>query len=139
MLINARTRAVVADTVEIADTRETRRRGLLGRDGMAAGSALMISPCFAVHTAFMRFTIDVAFVDRNGAVVRMVPAMGPWRVAVAWRGRRVIEMPAGELEKRGVQLGDRLHRAMPDAGEPSASPADVTLRTPASKPVRSGS
>jgi uncharacterized membrane protein (UPF0127 family) len=109
MLMNTRTGGVVADTVEVADTRETRRRGLLGRDGMAPSSALMISPCFAVHTAFMRFAIDVAFVDGNGDVVRMVRDMGPWRMAVAWRGRRVIEMPAGELEKRDVRLGDRLY------------------------------
>jgi hypothetical protein len=115
MLINERTRAVIARDVEIADTRETRRRGLLGRNGMAPHSALMISPCFAVHTAFMRFAIDVAFVNKNGDVVRMVREMGPWRMAVAWRGRRVIEMPAGELERGDVRLGDRLSLATTDS------------------------
>src|SRR5262245_25684794 len=109
MLINERTGGIVADKVEVADTRESRRRGLLGRDRLAPRSALMISPCFAVHTAFMRFAIDVAFVNRNGDVVRLVRDMGPWRMAVAWRGRRVIEMPAGELERHDVRLGDRLY------------------------------
>jgi len=121
MLMNKRTGSVVADTVEIADTRATRKRGLLGRDGMAPHSALMISPCCAVHTAFMRFAIDVAFVDRNGDVVRIVRDMGPWRIAAAWRGRRVIEMPAGELQRRDVRLGDRLYLATAEGDECKAA------------------
>jgi len=109
MLINERTNAVVARDVQIADTRATRNRGLLGRDHLDSGSALLISPCLAVHTAFMRFAIDVVFVDRNGCVVRMVRDLGPWRMAAAWRARRVIELPAGELRAHDVRVGDRLY------------------------------
>jgi uncharacterized membrane protein (UPF0127 family) len=109
MLINSRTNAVIARDIEIADTRETRNRGLLGRDRMDSGSALLISPCLAVHTAFMRFAIDVVFVDRNGRVVKTVRDLGPWRMAAAWRARRVIEMPAGDLHALDVRVGDRLY------------------------------
>src|SRR5262245_53217747 len=106
-----RTGDTVADTVEVADTRATRKRGLLGRDGLPSGSALILSPCFAVHTAFMRFAIDVAFVDRDGYVVRTVHNLGPWRIAASLRAQQVIELPAGELNARGVREGDRVHLA----------------------------
>ena len=79
MIINERTGEVVAHDVEIADTRATRRRGLLGRDRLAPGSALVISPCLAVHTAFMRFAIDVVFLDRDDRVVKVSPEVRPFR------------------------------------------------------------
>jgi uncharacterized membrane protein (UPF0127 family) len=107
-LINERTSEIVARQVEIADTRRTRRRGLLGRDEMPVSSALMIVPCFAVHTAFMRFSIDVIFTSRDGRVVRIVQDLRPWQMAVSARARTVIEMPAGALRGCGVAVGDRL-------------------------------
>jgi len=107
-IINARTQDVVVAAVEMADTRKTRRRGLLGRDRLDAGSALVISPCFSIHTAFMRFSIDVVFLDKNGVVLRVVHRLGPWRVAIAPGARLVVELPAGALEAHPVALGDKL-------------------------------
>ncbi len=83
-------------------TRATRKRGLLGRDGLPAGSALMLEPCPAVHTAFMRFAIDIVFVDRQGYAVKIVRNLGPWRIAVAPRAHAVVEMAAGQLELRST-------------------------------------
>ena len=108
-LINERTRKSVADAVEIAETRRARRRGLLGRDGLDEGAALMLIPCFTIHTAFMRFAIDVVFVDRDGCVVRTISRLEPWRMAVAWRAHSVVELPAGRLESCPVDVGDRLY------------------------------
>ncbi len=108
MLLNERTRQVVARDVEIADTRQARRRGLLGRDGLAGSSALVITPCFAIHTAFMRFAIDVIFMTREGRVLRVVRGLPPWRMAVAPRAHRVAELAAGSLAEGAVAVGDRL-------------------------------
>jgi uncharacterized membrane protein (UPF0127 family) len=107
-LINQRTGAPIATSVERAVTRATRKRGLLGRDGMPAGSALMIEPCPAVHTAFMRFSIDIVFVDRKGYAIKIVRNLGAWRIAVAARAHAVIEMPAGSLDQVDLAIGDRL-------------------------------
>src|SRR5262245_24421079 len=93
----------------MAETRRERRRGLLGRDGLDDGEALMLIPCMAVHTAFMRFPIDVIFVDGDGRVVRKVSHLKPWRMAMCASGRSVIELPAGRLEKSPVNIGDRLY------------------------------
>ena len=108
-LINDRTRKCVAEFVELAETRKARRRGLLGRDSLPTGSALMLIPCFSVHTAFMRFAIDILFIDRDGCVVRTVSRLAPWRMAAAWRAHSVVELPAGTLESCSVKVGDQLY------------------------------
>ena len=107
-LLNERTQRSLATSVELADTRRARRKGLLGRDSMRADEAMVISPCKAVHTGFMRFAIDVVFIDRDGRAVQIVQDLQPWRIAASFRAHAVIEMPAGHVKACGVQLGDRL-------------------------------
>jgi uncharacterized membrane protein (UPF0127 family) len=108
-LMNARTREPIATSVEVAVTRRSRRRGLLGRDHLDASAALVLEPCAAVHTAFMRFSIDVVFVNRGGYAVKIVEDVPPWRIALSTRAYAVIEMPAGSLRRLDVSLGDRLY------------------------------
>src|SRR5438132_1068371 len=96
-LVNERTGGIVASLVEVADTRAARRRGLLGCDGLQADAALVLTPCCAIHTAFMRFPIDVVFVARDGRVLRIVRDLPPWRMAVAVQAASVIEFAAGSL------------------------------------------
>lgn len=109
--MNERTRKPVADVVELADTGKTRRRGLLGRERLEDNAALMIVPCAAVHTAFMRFPIDLVFIDGDGCAVRTASRVQPWRISLALRARAVIELPAGRLDACKVEIGDRLYLA----------------------------
>jgi len=109
LLLNERTGELVANDVELASTRETRRKGLLGRESLSAEAALVLAPCCSIHTAFMRFPIDVAFVDRDGRVIRFVRDLKPWKIAVSLRARAAIEFAAGSLRARDVRLGDRLY------------------------------
>jgi uncharacterized membrane protein (UPF0127 family) len=111
MLMNARTGEAIAHKVEVADTRETRRKGLLGRDSFDASAALLLLPCFSIHTAFMRFSIDVIFVDRAGVVLRVVRNLPPWRIAAVWGAHAVLELPGGGLRAGDVRAGDRLYLA----------------------------
>lgn len=108
-LVNERTHAAVATDVEVAATRAARRRGLLGRDGVGESTALMLTPCVAVHTAFMRFPIDVIFLDRDGFAVKLVAELRPWRIAAAAGAHSVVEMAAGSLRRQSVAVGDRLY------------------------------
>jgi uncharacterized membrane protein (UPF0127 family) len=107
-LVNARSGQVLATAIAFAVTRASRRQGLLQRDGLAPSSGLLLKPCFAVHTAFMRFAIDVIFIDRAGAVTRVVRRLQPWRIAGSWRAHAIIELAAGALSTRDVIVGDRL-------------------------------
>ena len=99
---------VVARTVELAVTSETRRRGLLGRDGLAPGHALLIAPCSSIHTWFMRFPIDVIYVTRDGVVLKTRAAIPAWRMSAGWGAFAVVEMAAGAAAQAGVSAGDRL-------------------------------
>ena len=121
-LMNERTHQTVATTVETAATRTTRRRGLLGRDGLPESTAMVLAPCAAVHTAGMRFPIDVVFVDRQGYAVKVVRNLRPWRIALATGGRAVIEMPAGTLRWGQVLIGDRLYLTPASAIAPQETP-----------------
>jgi uncharacterized membrane protein (UPF0127 family) len=112
-LINERTGETIADIIEIARTRRERRRGLLGRDGLPRGSALVLTPCNAIHTVGMRFPIDVAFVDKRGRVRRIVRKLGPSRIKICLRARTTIECPSGQLEEIRLQVGDQV-KLVPD-------------------------
>ena len=105
-LINRRTGQTIASAVEIADTRRTRRRGLLGRDVMDPAAALILTPCCSIHTAFMRFAIDAVFCDRDLVVIDVERGLRPWRMASRRRAKVVIELAEGAAA--GVAAGDRL-------------------------------
>jgi uncharacterized protein len=107
-LVNTRTGAAIADPVVGAFDPAARRRGLLGRDGLSAGEALIIAPTNAIHTFFMRFDIDVAFVARDGRILKIRAAIPPWRVSAAIRAFAVVEMPAGALAAADTRAGDTL-------------------------------
>jgi len=118
-IVNARTGGLIASTVEMADTRARRRRGLLGRDRLDPCAALVLTPCFMIHTLSMRFAIDAVFLDRDGVVVRMVGNLEPGRIAIARRACSVVELASGTIAARDVALGDRLYfesRFNTDAG-----------------------
>ena len=128
-LVNGRTDQTIASAVEMADTRATRRQGLLGRRHMDVASALILVPCCAVHTAFMRFPIDVVFVNRDGLVMRVSRRLAPWRVAIAPGAYAAVELAAGAAELRGVKVGDRLYTRSGDGFESVSSFfASVSLR-----------
>lgn len=82
--------------------------GLLGQRGLAPGHGLLLAPCNNVHTCFMRFAIDVVFIDRAGVVIAIVPHLAPWRVAVARRAHACLELAAGGASACGVAVGQQL-------------------------------
>jgi hypothetical protein len=86
----------------------SRRSGLLGRDTFGDGQAMIIAPSNAIHTFFMRFPIDIAFVTRAGRVVKTCHGVRPWRLAGALRAYAAIELPAGTLVLCETVSGDVL-------------------------------
>ena len=99
---------VLASALEIADTGATRNQGLLGRDGLAAGGGLWIVPCQSVHTFFMRFAIDLVYMDSKKRVRKVRSAVGPGRISLCLTAQSVIELPAGVIERTQTQRGDML-------------------------------
>ena len=103
---------VLAEHVRIADSVLTRFRGLLGTSTLAAGHGLLIRPCQNVHSVFMRYPIDVVFIDGEGRVARTVANFAQNRVS-PWvrRAAAVLELPAGTLATRPAHVGDLLELA----------------------------
>ena len=110
-ILNQSRDCVLAAQAELARSFWARGRGLMGRATLPEGYALIILPESSIHTFFMRVPIDVLFVDRGDTVIGMREAMPPSRpfAGVApWRGRYVIEMPAGVIAATGTAVGDQL-------------------------------
>ncbi|MDH7578178.1 MAG: DUF192 domain-containing protein [Bacillota bacterium] len=100
---------MLAENVEIAGTPFKRLRGLLGKSSLPLSEGLLIVPCRAVHTWFMRFPIDAVFLDEDFVVAGFVENMSPFRFSPYLRGARaVLELPAGAARRTGTQTGDKI-------------------------------
>jgi uncharacterized membrane protein (UPF0127 family) len=99
---------VICERCELADTVPTRMRGLLGRRGIDPGEGLLIKPTNSVHMFFMRFAIDVVFLDREFVVKKIVETLAPWRMVGCRGARAALELSAGEASRRGITVGERL-------------------------------
>jgi uncharacterized membrane protein (UPF0127 family) len=108
MTVNLTRGTVTCRETVIANTALRRMRGLLGRQSLPGGEGMLLQPAPSIHTAFMRFPIDVVMLDRNLEVVKIVERMRPWRTASARRARSVLELAEGEVSRSGVELGDQL-------------------------------
>ncbi len=107
-LVNLDNGAVISCTMEEARAFWVRMRGLLGRTEFPSGSALLIADCSSIHMFFMKFPIDVLFVDDRLRVLRIVPDLPVWRWASCPRACSTVELPAGTAGRLGIQVGHRL-------------------------------
>lgn len=106
--MNAPTLVIDGLHVSVARGFFARLVGLLGQRSLAPGHALLITPCNNVHTFFMRFAIDVVFIDREGAVLAIMPHLAPWRMAAALRAHACLELAAGGAVLYQLAVGQRL-------------------------------
>jgi uncharacterized membrane protein (UPF0127 family) len=105
---NETRKTVLATAADAADSSASRRRGLLKHDRLAPGQGLWIVPCEAVHSFFMKFAIDVVYLDRQKRVRKVTPNLAPWRISGCLRAHSVLELPAGAAEATGTVAGDQL-------------------------------
>jgi uncharacterized protein len=107
-ITNVRTGEPISTTFSVADKPWTRMKGLLGRRGLALDEGLLIRPCSSVHTYFMRFSLDIVFIDRESRVVKVVRDLKPFRFSGARGSHFVLEMAAGALVNTDLGRGDCL-------------------------------
>ncbi len=106
-IINQTRNAVIAEQAEVADTALSRLKGLLGRESLPAGQGLVITDCRSIHMLFMRFAIDVIFVDRKDKAIGLVRNIKPFRFSpYFWRAAYCIELPPGTIDAASTALGD---------------------------------
>ncbi len=100
--------ARLGDKIDRAESSRERRTGLMKHSILQAGEGLWIDPCEGVHTFFMKFPIDVIYLDRNDSVRKIRHALRPWRLSLCLAARSVLELPAGTVLSTGTCVGDRL-------------------------------
>jgi uncharacterized protein len=109
---------VLASSLEVADTGPARNKGLLNRDGLAPGGGLWIVPCQSVHTFFMRFPIDLVYLDARKRVKKVRRAVVPGRISFCLTAQSVIELAAGTIQQTQTQRGDLLAIEMAESAKP---------------------
>jgi len=110
MRIENRTRkTMLGSNVRLVTGWWGRFRGYMGHTEPPPGEGILLIPCDAVHTFWMRFDLDILFVDPHGEVLQVVRSMRPWKWTRRVRGARsVLEVPAGIIDGSSTQVGDRL-------------------------------
>ena len=99
---------VLGDAIDRADTSAARNVGLLKHRSLEPGHGLWIVPCEGIHTFFMKFAIDVVYVDRSKRVRKVVRAIPAWRLSFCLTAHSVIELPVGVIDVTGTLKGDQL-------------------------------
>ena len=98
----------MATAADVADTSAKRRTGLLRHSQLDPGEGLWIKPCESVHTFFMKFAIDLVYIDRGQKVRKVRHAVPPWRLSACLTAHSILELPAGTAQQTGTQRGDQL-------------------------------
>jgi uncharacterized membrane protein (UPF0127 family) len=109
---NIRNGKELSNNVIVADRLLKRMKGLLGKSGMRAGEGLWIKPCKSIHMFFMKFPIDVIFLDKKSKVIAAIKNLQPNRITRLYpRAVSVLELPAGTIEATATEVGDEIEIA----------------------------
>jgi uncharacterized protein len=100
--------STICESCVVADRMLPRMKGLLGRRELASGEGMLIRPTSSIHTFFMRFPIDAVFLSRDGEVLKVAKSVGAWRARFCRGAHSVLELPAGEAERRDIASGAQL-------------------------------
>ncbi len=116
-LVNLDTDTVIAGRLRMCSTLSERLRGLLGTRKLDPDQAVWITPCNSIHTFFMLMSIDVAFLDAELRVIKIIPDMTPFRVCLpVSKAIGVIEGPVGMIKSAALKKGTRLEIRTPKSG-----------------------
>jgi uncharacterized protein len=98
----------IGNEIDTAETSAQRRTGLLKHRKLEEGSGLWIVPCESVHTFFMKFPIDLIYLDRKHRVRSTVRALAPWRLSICLPAHSILELPVGTIDRTNTRKGDQL-------------------------------
>ena len=107
-ITNTRTGQVIAARALMASAPWTRMKGLLGKKSLPADEAIILKPASSIHTLFMRFALDIIYLDREERIVKLVPNLVPYRFSSAKGAHSTIEMASGATNGLDLQVGDQL-------------------------------
>lgn len=108
-IINKTKDTIVAEEVTVADTLLKRMKGLMGKREFREGQALILKPCNSIHTFFMRFSIDVLFVDKHNKIIDTIISLRPFRITrINFNASFIVELPPKTIQSALISEGDTL-------------------------------
>lgn len=88
-----------------ADTPWKRFKGLMFQQSIGSDETLLLMPCNSIHTFFMRFDIDVIFLNSNMEVIKLCERLKPGRFGViCFSADAVLECPAGFIAAHSIRV-----------------------------------
>ena len=97
----------LARDLAVAQSFLARVKGLLGKQSIKEGEGMLLEPCYQIHTCFMKFPIDILFIDKNLNVIKLIKNMVPFRISgIYMRAKGALELPSGKLEETRTEIGD---------------------------------
>jgi uncharacterized membrane protein (UPF0127 family) len=90
------TQTMLGRELPVASDVRSRLLGLAFLDRDSAGPGLLIPRCSSVHTCWMRFPLDIWFLDAGGAPLAVRRGVPPWRVVRQAGAVAVLELPVAE-------------------------------------------
>lgn len=104
---NSSKNQIIADDVKVAQNFFTRSFGLLLRKSLSENEGLIIKPCCSIHTFFMKFSIDVLFVNSKNQIIALYENVKPYRILpIHLSSRYVIEFPSGSISSKNIENGN---------------------------------
>ena len=98
--------------IRVAEGFGQRLRGLMFSANLPPDAGLLLTDCASVHTCFMRFPIDLVYLDKRGVVKQLVPRLKPWRASIGKRGSvQALELAEGSIDWLNLHVGDDLSNA----------------------------
>lgn len=99
---------ILSEKILVADSLWARLVGLMFQKELRGADGLMLDPCRSIHTFFMRYSLDVVFLNSRNEIIKIIRGMKPWRVTwIYFRASKTLELPAGKLP-RDLSVGDLL-------------------------------
>ncbi|MFN4149589.1 MAG: DUF192 domain-containing protein [Candidatus Sericytochromatia bacterium] len=106
---NKENNTLISDNIGLANTMLTRFIGLMNKKTLEDNEGILLTPCNSIHMMFMKFPLDIVFLDRKNKVIKIIENLKPWRVSpVIFMAQSVLELPSGTISKTGLKINDTL-------------------------------
>ncbi|KNY29125.1 DUF192 domain-containing protein [Pseudobacteroides cellulosolvens] len=108
-LINISKGTILAENLAVADNFKSRFIGLMSRSQLSPGDGLLLTKCNSIHMCFMKFALDIVFIDESNKVVHLIKGIPPWKVSgIVKSAKNTVELPVGTVELSNTEIGDLL-------------------------------
>ncbi len=107
-ITHVETRKIVARKVVMATSILSRMRGLMFRNEIEKDEGIILEPCNSIHTFFMKFPIDVVFINKKNKIIKIYKSLPPWRLTpIVWGSKKVLEVASNQFPSE-IKIGDTM-------------------------------